>query len=51
MRQRSGGDVQTELDYVFIGAGGGAIPLLQKLEFQKVNIWADSYYRTIFNLY
>lgn len=52
VRQRNSGDVQTELaDYVFIGAGGGAIPLLQKLEFQKVNIWADSYYRTIFNLY
>ena len=48
VRQRNSGDVQTELaDYVFIGAGGGAIPLLQKLEFQKVNIWADSYYRTI----
>ncbi|WP_225367572.1 malate:quinone oxidoreductase, partial [Lentilactobacillus parakefiri] len=31
MRQRNSGDVQTELaDYVFIGAGGGAIPLLQK---------------------
>ena len=27
---------------MYIGAGGGAIPLLQKLEFQKVNIWADS---------
>ena len=40
VRQRNSGDVQTELaDYVFIGAGGGAIPLLQKLEFQKVNIW------------
>ena len=31
VRQRNSGDVQTELaDYVFIGAGGGAIPLLQK---------------------
>ncbi|BAH17070.1 L-lactate dehydrogenase (quinone) [Macrococcoides caseolyticum] len=31
VRQLNSGDVQTEIaDYVFIGAGGGAIPLLQK---------------------
>ena len=43
IRQRNSGDVQTELaDYVFIGAGGGAIPLLQKQVFQKVKIWEDS---------
>ena len=31
VRQRNSGSVETQLaDYVFIGAGGGAIPLLQK---------------------
>ncbi|NWK84748.1 malate dehydrogenase (quinone) [Staphylococcus sp. GSSP0090] len=31
VRQRNSGNVETQLaDYVFIGAGGGAIPLLQK---------------------
>ncbi|WP_186365086.1 malate:quinone oxidoreductase, partial [Staphylococcus hominis] len=31
VKNRNSGDVETVLaDYVFIGAGGGAIPLLQK---------------------
>ena len=38
VRQRNSGSVETQLaDYVFIGAGGGAIPLLQKQVFLKVN--------------
>ena len=43
IRQRNSGDVQTELaDYVFIGAGGGAIPLLQKTGIPESKIWEDS---------
>ena len=52
IRQRNSGDVQTELaDYVFIGAGGGAIPLLQKQVFQKVKFGRVPNYRSILNLY
>ena len=52
IRQRNSGDVQTELaDYVFIGAGGGAIPLLQKQVFQKVKFGRIPNYRSILNLY
>ena len=39
IKNRNTGDVfEQETDYVFIGAGGGAIPLLQKQVSLKVNI-------------
>ena len=44
VRNRNNGSEETVFaDYVFIGAGGGAIPLLQKLVSLKASTLVDSY--------
>ena len=38
----SGKEKSTYADFVFIGAGGGALPLLDKYDIQKVKGMVDS---------